>query len=132
MTSSPMRAGLILVVAGSLVSCVTRTEAPATTVLESLRQELDQIRSVTPTEPVAISTTPNVDGLAGMSHRAILVGLGEPDLCRRPDDGDCAGTGEWVYFFYRLPSGARGDGPELHVIFDADQRCLVAVWVMTR
>ena len=127
-----VKAGLILIAVSSLANHPTGNVAPATGVMASLRQEHDRIRSANSTRPVGLSTTPDVSSLVGKRRSDILVGLGEPDACPAHDHGGCAAVGEWLYLFYKLPAGWRGGGPELHLNFDAAQRCLRAEWVFTQ
>lgn len=111
-------------------------------VLRSLRERLDRIAAGRAQDDAEFRR-PEAAWLAGSTREEIVDALGEPDLCV-PDRGrdmrratspsvPCRGSeGDFVYLFYRLPTGSRGGGPVLRLEFAADGTCTSSTWEFTQ
>jgi hypothetical protein len=117
----------------ALVSC---TASPclaadsAAKVLAQLRKELHLVRGASGDKPVTSAFQPNPTPLVGLTQREVQESLEEPNHCQV---SACVGPGEWVYWFFWLPPGWRGGGPELVLDFDGiPLRVKRATWRFSR
>lgn len=90
--------------------------------LQALQQELDRLRTSVSMLPVRLSPVPDVSPLIGVKREQVVSRLGEPDSAET----------EEVYWFYRLPPGWLGGGPELVLRYAEDRRVVSAVWRFSR
>jgi len=91
--------------------------------LPQLRANRDFVRSA-PSDVGATKWGPtDVSRLVHVKRAEVEGQLGPPDA---------AGQDGVVYYFYRLPPGAIGGGPELEISYSADGRCSKAVWMLTQ
>ncbi len=117
-----------------LVVVTPLTPLAATTpdeLLTELGLELKRIRALKTDQPLSSDLQPNVKALTNLNRTRIHSALGEPDACSERKDGSCSNAREWRYLFHKLPTGWRGGGAELVLLFD---RNLVrdAKWTYSR
>ena len=103
----------------------------ATEALEEVAAELAAIRATTGEEPIWARHI-DVSALVGSTREAVLEVLGPPDSCLRELTNECRARDWWGYFFYYLPPGWRGGGPELWFEFDSAGVIEQAQWSVSR
>ena len=77
---------------------------------------------------------PNVENLTGLSKSRVSAALGPPTgLCWGGDGGvlegeSCEQASVWQYSFYYSPPRRPGGGPELTLVFDENNVCVLSLW----
>jgi hypothetical protein len=112
------------------VSYAAHTQTP-TEQLTEVAAELSAIRAITGEEPIWARHI-DVSALVGSTREAVLEALGAPDSCLRELTDECRARDWWGYFFYYLPPGWRGGGPELWFEFDSAGVIEQAQWSVSR
>ena len=111
-------------------SCVAQAQTPAEHLTE-VAAELSAIRAISGDEPIWARHI-DVSALVGSTRDAVLESLGAPDSCLRELTDECRARDWWGYFFYYLPPGWRGGGPELWFQFDSAGVIEQAQWSVSR
>ncbi len=81
-----------------------------------------------------VDRLPNVENLTGLSKGRVSAALGPPTgLCWGGDGGvldgeSCEQASVWQYSFYYLPPRRLGGGPELTLVFDEKDVCVLSLW----
>ena len=104
---------------------------PASDVLAQLSENLQTVRTASGPEPVGTQPI-DVDALLGVSRDSIATALGVPDNCEDLESKECSGKEQWYFWFFYLPSGWRGGGPELWLDFNSDAEVVKAEWHFSR
>jgi len=85
-----------------------------------------------------VERLPEVENLTGLSKERISAALGPPTgLCWGGDggvlDGDsCEQASVWQYSLYYMPPRRLGGGPELTLVFDENDVCVLSLWDYSR
>ena len=124
------RSALVVAFACSLA---TPIHAEPNELLARLGRELTRIRAATSSDPVEIpQPVPEVDSLVGFERGTIEQSLGRPDSPPQGCPPQSCPRGVAVWEFFKLPTGWRGGGPELHLTIDSSDRCTSATWRYSR
>jgi hypothetical protein len=126
---SKVRSSVVALVVGVLATLHVYSEPDQ--LLNELRVKLAMIRASSADEPVGLSPVPAVDALRGASRDTVRSALGAPDNCGY-NENECASQSSWAYWFFHLPAGWRGGGPELWLTFDARGLVQEAKWQFSR
>jgi hypothetical protein len=121
-------AGIVLILQTASHGIYAQTPAER---LVELAAELAAIRATSGPEPIWARHI-DVSALLGSTREAVLGSLGAPDSCVRGMTDECRARDWWGYFFYYLPPGWRGGGPELWFQFDSAGVVEQAEWSVSR
>jgi len=114
--------GLVLLVPVLLVASPSSAETPDQ-LLHMLGTSLMSFRAMSGEQYAALEPVPDGAMLRGIARELLLSSFGKPDNCE-PFNGpsvhgaECEPSDTWSYWFFYLPRGSRGGGPELWLRFD--------------
>ena len=131
MTFPMTRHGTKLAILALVAASIGAQAQTPTETLAELAEELAVVRSAASAEPVW-SQFVEVSTLAGLTRDEVLASLGDPDLCGSASEAACRAEDPWGYFFYYLPDGWQGGGPELWLEFDSAGVLVLARWYVSR
>jgi hypothetical protein len=104
---------------------------PADDLLTGLGNGRSLVRAAVADKPLSIETV-EVDAIKGVSRERLLSSWGTPDNCIQLSGAECAAQKSWVYYFFYLPAGWRGGGPELWLTFNTTGIVEDARWQFSR
>jgi len=99
--------------------------------LKQLGSDLLKVRAAVGDKPLSVDTT-GVDAMKGLSREKVISALGKPDNCVELSRDECAALESWTYYFFYLPPGWRGGGPELWLTFRGNSVVEDARWQFSR